>query len=85
MIAATSTTAASATTAANDPRHPTACPSSVPSGRPRALAVANPEITRAIARPRARAARWMWPSTIAAAMYSPCTAPMTTRATRNAG
>ena len=79
------TTSTTATTATNDPRQPTACPSNVPTGRPSALADAKPVMTTAIARPARSGGTIEVAVTIAAAMNSPCAAPMTTRAARNIG
>ena len=74
-----------ATTAANEPRQPTACPSSVPNGRPNALDIAKPEMITAIARPVRSGGTIEVAVTMAAAMNSPCTAPMTTRAPTKSG
>ena len=84
-IASTRTTAPAATTAANEPRQPTAWPSSVPSGSPNALDIAKPEMITAIARPVRSGGTIEVAVTMAAAMNSPCTAPMTTRAPTKSG
>ena len=83
--AATSTRSPAPTTAAKDPRHPTDWPSSVPSGIPTALDIANPAMISAIARPVRSGATIEVAVTIAAAMKRPCTAPMTTRAATKSG
>ena len=74
---------ARASTATNAPRHPAACPISVPIGTPAADDTANPDSTIDIALPTLSGATTAGPITKAAAMNTPCSAPATARVTRN--